>query len=98
MSKLTYTPDDISKEIEYQTGIKVTYQSKLLLGFIIFKNTKTDESVKVTTSGWMRYQNKYSGHGIATHEFMNMNLLFTQYVMECLEIDWNKNPKKSKEN
>ena len=30
MSKLNYTPEDVIKEIGYQTGIKVTYQPEPL--------------------------------------------------------------------
>jgi len=81
MSKLTYTNDDVVKEIKLRSGLDVRYKIGEYFDSTEYCVPSTGNSCNITLTEWMRYQNSHSSDGVATEEFMNMNLLYVYFVM-----------------
>lgn len=91
MSKFSFTEDNVVQVIKQRTGVELTY-SMSDFGEVIFTDPD-NKSFKVTPCTWMPYQNSFSGDGIPTEEFMNMNLLFVDYIMYHMKLEWLKDNK-----
>jgi hypothetical protein len=84
MSKLTYTGEDVIKEIKRRSGLDVEYKVSDYFDSIEYYVPSTGVTSKITVSDWMCFQNSHSVDSVATEEFMNMNLLYVYFVMHTI--------------